>query len=112
MNRSFFCGSDARTRSPALTGHRRFATDSIDERSHPSAITSRMSTPMSVTPGGVGLLRTILAAFSASDFVLTTTQDKQLPPSRAAAQYPLTKPGALLTWGTTFSCSALREASN
>jgi hypothetical protein len=31
-----------------------------------SAITSRTSTPVIVTPGGVGLLRAILAAFSAS----------------------------------------------
>src|SRR5579862_3643176 len=74
-----------------------FATNLIVDPSQASAITSRTSTPVSVTPGGVGLLRAILAAFSASDWVLKTTNDRPLLASCAAAQYPLTKPGALLT---------------
>src|SRR4029078_4298110 len=77
-----------------------------------SATTSRISTWLIVTPGGVGLLRTILAAFSASAVVLKTTIERPFEPSNAAAQYPLTSPGACLTWGTMFSRSTLFDPSN
>src|SRR5439155_16000899 len=64
-----------------------------------------------VTPGGGGELRTIFAALSASCFVAKTTIDKPFV-SAPPVQYPLTKPGALLTRGTTCSRSDLRAISS
>src|SRR5262249_51649660 len=73
---------------------------------------SRTSTESTVTPAGVGVLRTIPIAVSASCFVLKTIIDVPCAESSRTVQNPFTNPCACFTRGTTCSFNAFRAPSN